>query len=109
MFAAHCMTSLATRSLETLPALLRRWITASPTIAKVYKPGKVKAEPLRGLFSLAPSGGEGRGEGAKAKEIIVEYEPDPDLRDTEQIPFLEAPPSGDPCGLPSEASAKEGI
>lgn len=40
---------------------------------------------------------------------IVEYEPDSDLRNTEQISFLEAPPSGNPGGLPSEASAKEGI
>jgi type I restriction enzyme M protein len=47
--------------------------------------------------------------GAKAKEDVVEYEPDPDLRDTEQIPFLEAPPSGNPDGLPSQALAKEGI
>ncbi len=39
----------------------------------------------------------------------TQFEPDPDLRDTEQIPFLEAPPSGLPGGLPSEASAKEGI
>src|SRR5207249_9413399 len=40
-------------------------------------------------------------------EVIVEYEPDPDLRDTEQIPFLEAPAILAAC--PSEASAKEGI
>ena len=26
---------------------------------------------------------------AKGKEVIVEYEPDPDLRDTEQVPLLE--------------------
>jgi type I restriction enzyme M protein len=43
------------------------------------------------------------------KPVVVEYEPDSDLRDTEQISFLEAPTSGNPGGLPSEASAKEGI
>jgi type I restriction enzyme M protein len=43
------------------------------------------------------------------RKLVLEYEPDPDLRDTEQVPFLEAPPSGNPGGLPSEASAKEGI
>ena len=39
----------------------------------------------------------------------MEFEPDSELRDFEQIPFQEAPPSGLPGGLPSEASAKEGI
>lgn len=43
------------------------------------------------------------------KDGTIEYEPDPELRDTEQVPFLEAPPSGLPGGLPSEASAKEGV
>jgi len=43
------------------------------------------------------------------KDGTTEYEPDTELRDTEQVPFLEAPPSGLPGGLPSEASAKEGI
>jgi type I restriction enzyme M protein len=39
------------------------------------------------------------------QQVIVEYEPDPDLRDTEQIPFLEAPLSGNPGGLPSDVPA----
>jgi type I restriction enzyme M protein len=39
----------------------------------------------------------------------VEFEPDPDLRDTEQIPFSEAPDSGLPGGLPTEDTAKAGI
>ncbi len=72
---------------------------APPVIAKVHKPGKAKANPLYGLYGATVDG----------KRAVVEYEPDSDLRDTEQIPFLEAPASGNPGGLPSEASAKEGI
>ena len=53
--------------------------TAPPVIAKVHKPGKAKADPLRGLFEATVDG----------KPAIVEYEPDSDLRDTEQVPLLE--------------------
>jgi len=73
---------------------------APPVIKKVHK-GRtgVPADPLHGLFEAQVDG----------KACVVEYEPDSELRDYEQIPFLEAPPSGNPGGLPSEASAKEGI
>ncbi|MBA2683600.1 MAG: SAM-dependent DNA methyltransferase [Chthoniobacterales bacterium] len=53
--------------------------TAPPVIAKVHKPSKAKADPLRGLFETTLDG----------KAAIVEYEPDPDLRDTEQVLLLE--------------------
>ncbi|OGR41968.1 MAG: N-6 DNA methylase [Elusimicrobia bacterium GWA2_61_42] len=53
--------------------------TAPPVIGKVHKPGKVKADPLHGLYELKVSG----------KPAIVEYEPDTELRDTEQVPLLE--------------------
>ena len=67
---------------------------APRVIKKIHKPGKMKPDPLRGVYSvsLAPTGGEGRGEGArasKAQEVIVEYEPDSELRDFELIPLLE--------------------
>ncbi|MFO1452629.1 MAG: hypothetical protein U1F61_30965, partial [Opitutaceae bacterium] len=59
--------------------------TAPPVIAKAHKPGKIKADPLRGRYLLpSPPGRGGGGEGT-----IVEYEPDSDLRDTEQVPLLE--------------------
>jgi type I restriction enzyme M protein len=48
-------------------------------IAKVHRPGKTKADPLRGLFQ----------ESVKGNPAVVEYEADPDLRDTEQVPLLE--------------------
>ncbi len=53
--------------------------TAAPVINKVHKPGKTKADPLRGRYEVEVGG----------KASIVEYEPDSELRDTEQVPLLE--------------------
>ena len=64
---------------QILNAVSWRVETAPPVIAKVHKPGKAKADPLRGLFEATVDG----------KPAIVEYEPDSDLRDTEQVPLLE--------------------
>ncbi|MBN2146668.1 MAG: SAM-dependent DNA methyltransferase [Anaerolineales bacterium] len=52
---------------------------AQPVISKVHKPGKTLADPLHGIFEVTQAG----------KTLLVEYEPDPDLRDSEQIPLLE--------------------
>ena len=62
-----------------LRAVSERDETAPPVIAKVHKPGKAKADSLHGLFEATIGG----------KPTIVEFEPDPDLRDTEQVPLLE--------------------
>ena len=51
---------------------------APPVIRKVHKRG-TPADPLRGLFEATLNGAP----------AVVEYEPDPDLRDTEQIPLQE--------------------
>ena len=51
---------------------------APPVIRKVHRRGAVE-DPLRGLFAVSVDG----------KPAVVEYEPDLDLRDTEQIPLLE--------------------
>ena len=51
---------------------------ASPVIKKVHKT-KVNPDPLRGLFPAIIDG----------KAVVVEYESDSELRDTEQIPLLE--------------------
>jgi len=64
---------------QILKAVSWREETAPPVIAKAHKPGKAKADPLRGLFGATVDG----------KLAIVEYEPDSDLRDTEQVPLLE--------------------
>ena len=64
---------------QILKAVSWREESAPPVIAKLYKPGKTKADPLRGLFESKVEG----------KAAVVEYEPDSDLRDTEQVPLLE--------------------
>ncbi|HWG96841.1 MAG TPA: SAM-dependent DNA methyltransferase, partial [Nitrospira sp.] len=52
---------------------------ATEVVSKIHKPGKVKPDPLRGLFEIK----------LDCKPAVVEYEPDSELRDTEQIPLLE--------------------
>ena len=51
---------------------------APPLIRKIHEPGAA-ADPLRGRFAATVDG----------RPAVVEYEPDPDLRDTEQIPLQE--------------------
>ena len=58
---------------------------APPVIRKIHWAGArhaapVQPDPLRGLFRAVIDG----------KPAVVEYEPDPDLRDAEQVPLLEA-------------------
>jgi type I restriction enzyme M protein len=52
---------------------------APRVIKKVHKPGKTQPNPLRGLFEAELDG----------KTWVVEYEPDSELRDYEQVPLLE--------------------
>ena len=52
--------------------------TAPPVIKKIHKRG-TEADPLRGRFEATVNG----------RPSVVEYEPDTDLRDTEQIPLQE--------------------
>ncbi len=53
--------------------------SAPPVIRKIHKRG-TEADPLRGLSAASING----------RSTVVEYEPDTDLRDTEQIPLQEA-------------------
>jgi type I restriction enzyme M protein len=62
-----------------LSAVSWRDESAPPVIKKVHKPGKAKADPLHGLFPN-PAGD---------RALILEYEPDSELRDYEQVPLLE--------------------
>lgn len=52
---------------------------AKPVIKKIHKHGQDEANPIEGLFAVTLDG----------KKHVVEYEPDTDLRDTEQVPLLE--------------------
>ena len=52
--------------------------SAPPLIRKIHKKG-TEADPLRGRFEATVNG----------RSAVVEYEPDTDLRDTEQIPLQE--------------------
>jgi type I restriction enzyme M protein len=54
--------------------------SAEPVVKKVHKPGKTEANPLYGRFAIELEG----------KPCVVEYETDSNLRDTEQVPLLEA-------------------
>lgn len=60
-------------------ALAERDEAAAPLIKKVHRPGSLAADPLHGLFDATVDG----------RPAVVEYEPDSELRDTEQVPRLE--------------------
>lgn len=62
-----------------LKAVSWREDTAPPVIATIHKSSKITADPMRGLFDTTVGG----------KPAVIEYEPDSDLRDTEQVPLLE--------------------
>ena len=68
----------AAKEIKSLKDEAKRSETAPPVIRKVHK-SNVDPDPLRGLFPAT----------IKGKSAVVEYEPDPDLRDTEQVPLLE--------------------
>ncbi|WP_420595114.1 type I restriction-modification system subunit M [Deinococcus sp.] len=55
--------------------LAERDESADPVIKKFHKPGKAEEDALHGLYPSSHG--------------VYEYEPDPELRDTEQIPLLE--------------------
>ena len=68
--------SYKAREIKELRETCERSETAPPVIRKVHM--NAEPDPLRGLF---PATVEGR-------PAVVEYEPDSDLRDTEQVPLL---------------------
>lgn len=66
------------KEIKALKASAERKDGAPPVIKKIHKKGTAP-DPLRGLFEATIGG----------KPAVVEYEPDSDLRDTEQVPLLE--------------------
>ena len=66
------------KEIKALKETAERDEAAPPVIKKIHKRG-TELDPLRGLFAATING----------KPAIVEYEPDSDLRDMEQVPLLE--------------------
>ena len=66
------------KEIKTLKDSAERAEDAPPVIRAIHKKGVVP-DPLRGLFPATIVG----------KAVVVEYEPDTDLRDSEQVPLLE--------------------
>jgi type I restriction enzyme M protein len=78
------------KEIKSLKETGERAEDAPAVIKKVHKRGTAP-DPLHGLFEISAGG----------QTMAVEYEPDTDLRDTEQIPLLEEgasrPSSGGKC------------
>ncbi|MCX6028186.1 MAG: class I SAM-dependent DNA methyltransferase [Chloroflexi bacterium] len=74
------LTAKRLKLLQT--GLAQRDETARPVIKKTHKKGTAP-DLLRGRY-LTPDPSP-----ARRGEVVVEYEPDPELRDTEQVPLLE--------------------
>ncbi|NLH10569.1 MAG: SAM-dependent DNA methyltransferase, partial [Holophagae bacterium] len=66
------------KEIKALKDAAERTDDAPPVIRKIHKKG-IEPDPLRGLFAATIAG----------RPAVVEYEPDPELRDTEQVPLLE--------------------
>ena len=76
--SAHGVKLTAKRKNLLQTALGSREEAAAPVIKKTHKPGAAGPDPVRGLIEAAMDG----------RSAVVEYEPDTDLRDTEQVPLL---------------------
>src|SRR5665648_719772 len=75
----HGVKLTAKRQKLLQSALAEKDDEAAPIIKKIHKPGKMEADPLHGRYSITIDG----------KSLVVEYESDSDLRDSEQVPLLE--------------------
>ncbi len=67
-----------TTAIKELKETGKRSEDAPPVLRKIHKRG-TEADPLRGLFAATVNG----------RAAVVEYEPDTELRDTEQVPLQE--------------------
>ena len=75
----HGVKLTAKRKKLLQSSLAERSEEAEAVIKKIHKPGRMEPDPIRGLAESTVEG----------KCRVVEYEPDSDLRDTEQVPLLE--------------------
>ncbi len=76
------------KEIKALKESAERADDAPPVIRTIHKKG-ASPNPLRGLFEHVLPSASGRGAGGEGRQVVVEYEPDPDLRDTEQAPLLQ--------------------
>ena len=74
------------KEIKALRDTAERSETAPPVIKKIHRRG-TEPDPLRGLFETENDG----------RPAVVEYEPDPELRDPEQVPLLEEGGVGPSC------------
>jgi type I restriction enzyme M protein len=86
------------KEIKALRETAERADDAPPVIKKIHKPGTAP-DPLRGLFEVVIGG----------KPRVVEYEPDTELRDSEQIPFLECQACHQPGYLPGPEDRRTAI
>ena len=75
----HSVKLTAKRKKLLQTGLAHRDESAEPVIKKIHKKGKAEPDPIRGRYPN-PVGD---------KALVLEYESDSELRDTEQVPLLE--------------------
>ena len=76
--SAHGVKLTSKRRTLLKTSLASRDETSQPAIKAVHRKGTSEPNELRGLYPASIGG----------KAAVVEYEPDPELRDTEQVPLL---------------------
>ena len=76
---AHRVKLTAKRKTLLRTSLACRDETAEPVIKTIHRAGTTEPDALRGLYPVT----------MEDRPAVVEYEPDTNLRDTEQIPLLE--------------------
>ncbi|MPZ49992.1 MAG: N-6 DNA methylase [Dehalococcoidia bacterium] len=79
--AARSKVKLTAKRLKLLQnELAERDDAAAPLLKRVHRAGRQEPDPIHGFFAAEVDG----------RPAVVEYEPDAELRDTEQVPLLEA-------------------
>ena len=76
--SAHSVKLTAKRKKLLQTVLASRHEAAAPVIKRAHKPSAMEPDPIHGLIQTNLDG----------QSAVVEYEPDTELRDTEQIPLL---------------------
>ena len=77
--SVHGVKLTARRKTLLKTSLASRDETAEPVIKKVHRTGAMEPDPLHGLYPAT----------VDSKPVVIECEPDAELRDTEQLPLLE--------------------